>query len=101
MTFFSIDQYNWICILVKAMVCRDHRSFPVILLYSDYPGEISIAYCPPLSVSMEKINMKPFGLPIDAVLDDVRKALSENAGAVLEALPGAGKTTCIPLALLE
>jgi ATP-dependent helicase HrpB len=50
---------------------------------------------------MEKINMKPFGLPIDAVLGDVRKAFSENAGAVLEALPGAGKTTCIPLALLD
>ena len=45
--------------------------------------------------------MKPFGLPIDAVLGDVRKALSKNASAVLEALPGAGKTTCIPLALLD
>ena len=45
--------------------------------------------------------MKPFGLPIDAVLDNLRRALSENAGAVLEALPGAGKTTCVPLALLN
>ena len=45
--------------------------------------------------------MKPLGLPIDAVLDDVRKALSEKPNVVLEALPGAGKTTGIPLALLD
>ena len=43
--------------------------------------------------------MKTFGLPIDAVLDDLRRALAENPCVVLEALPGAGKTTCIPLAL--
>lgn len=41
--------------------------------------------------------MKSFGLPIDAVLDELNEALSENSCAVLEALPGAGKTTCIPL----
>ena len=44
--------------------------------------------------------MKPFGLPIDAVLEDLKGALAENPNVVLEALPGAGKTTCIPLALL-
>ena len=43
--------------------------------------------------------MKPFGLPVDAVLDDLKRALAENPSVVLEALPGAGKTTCIPLAL--
>ena len=45
--------------------------------------------------------MNPFGLPVDAVLNDLRRALAENANAVLEALPGAGKTTCIPLALVN
>ena len=45
--------------------------------------------------------MKPFGLPVDAVLDDLKTALTENPCVVLEALPGAGKTTCIPLALLN
>ncbi|MBW2709123.1 MAG: ATP-dependent helicase HrpB [Deltaproteobacteria bacterium] len=45
--------------------------------------------------------MNPFGLPVDAVLDDLRRALAENGNAVLEALPGAGKTTCIPLALVN
>ena len=45
--------------------------------------------------------MNPFGLPVDAVLNDLRWALAENANVVLEALPGAGKTTCIPLALLS
>jgi ATP-dependent RNA helicase HrpB len=45
--------------------------------------------------------MIPFGLPVDAVLDDLGRALAENPCVVLEALPGAGKTTCIPLSLLN
>jgi len=45
--------------------------------------------------------MKPFGLPVDAVLDDLKNALAKNPCVVLEALPGAGKTTCIPLSLLN
>ena len=40
-------------------------------------------------------------LPIDAVLDDVRAALRDNGAAVLVAAPGAGKTTRVPLALLD
>jgi ATP-dependent helicase HrpB len=39
--------------------------------------------------------------PVDAVLPDVRKALASHAGAVLVASPGAGKTTRVPLALLD
>lgn len=40
-------------------------------------------------------------LPIDAVLDDLRKALRDRHEVVLEAPPGAGKTTRVPLALLD
>lgn len=40
-------------------------------------------------------------LPIDEVLPSLRRALSERTGAVLVAEPGAGKTTRVPLALLE
>jgi ATP-dependent helicase HrpB len=40
-------------------------------------------------------------LPIDAVLEELRTALSARASAVLVAPPGAGKTTRVPLALLE
>jgi ATP-dependent helicase HrpB len=40
-------------------------------------------------------------LPIDAVLDDLRAAVARHASAVLVAPPGAGKTTRVPLALLE
>lgn len=40
-------------------------------------------------------------LPIDAVLPDLRRALAARHEAVLEAPPGAGKTTRVPLALLE
>ncbi len=40
-------------------------------------------------------------LPIDAVLDEVRAALAVRTSAVLVAPPGAGKTTRVPLALME
>ncbi len=40
-------------------------------------------------------------LPIDAVLDELRAALAARASAVLAAPPGAGKTTRVPLALLD
>src|SRR5262249_47356733 len=40
-------------------------------------------------------------LPIDPILDEVRSALAAHASAVLVAPPGAGKTTRVPLALME
>ncbi len=40
-------------------------------------------------------------LPIDAVLDDLAKTLDGHNAAVLVAPPGAGKTTRVPLALLD
>jgi ATP-dependent helicase HrpB len=39
-------------------------------------------------------------LPVDAVIPDLRAALASAGAAVLEAPPGAGKTTRVPLALL-
>jgi ATP-dependent helicase HrpB len=40
------------------------------------------------------------GLPIEAVLEELKAALSRRLSAVLTAPPGAGKTTRVPLALL-
>lgn len=40
-------------------------------------------------------------LPVTPVIPSVRRALSAERGAVLIAPPGAGKTTCVPLALLD
>ncbi len=40
-------------------------------------------------------------LPIDEVLDDLREALARAGRAVLQAPPGAGKTTRVPLAILD
>ena len=40
-------------------------------------------------------------LPIDAVLPELRAALAMRASAVLVAPPGAGKTTRVPLALMD
>ncbi len=38
-------------------------------------------------------------LPVATILEDIRSVLSQHAGAVLQAPPGAGKTTLVPLAL--
>jgi ATP-dependent helicase HrpB len=40
-------------------------------------------------------------LPIEEVLSDICRVLEEGRNAVLEAPPGAGKTTIVPLALLN
>lgn len=40
-------------------------------------------------------------LPIEGVLEDIRSALKQRHQLVLEAPPGAGKTTMVPLALLN
>ena len=40
-------------------------------------------------------------LPIDVVLDELARTLAANNAAVLVAPPGAGKTTRVPLALLD
>ncbi len=46
--------------------------------------------------------MKPaIPLPVDAVLADLRHTLAEHSNLVLQAPPGAGKTTRVPLALLD
>ena len=39
-------------------------------------------------------------LPIDAILDELKTALNQGPAAVLQAPPGAGKTTCVPPVLL-
>ena len=40
-------------------------------------------------------------LPIDPILNELRRALAARASAVLIAPPGAGKTTRVPLALMD
>ena len=40
-------------------------------------------------------------LPIDAILPDLLEALRQHGRAVLQAPPGAGKTTRVPLSMLE
>ncbi len=44
--------------------------------------------------------MSPEPLPVDAVLPDLLAALAAGPNAVLQAPPGAGKTTRVPLALM-
>jgi ATP-dependent helicase HrpB len=41
------------------------------------------------------------GLPIDAVIPALREALAGSSSAVLQAPPGAGKSTVVPLVLVE
>jgi ATP-dependent helicase HrpB len=40
-------------------------------------------------------------LPIDPILPQIRAGLAQSSGLVLQAPPGAGKTTRVPLALLD
>ncbi len=40
-------------------------------------------------------------LPIDAAIPSLRQALADHDSVVLQAPPGAGKTTRVPLALLN
>ena len=40
-------------------------------------------------------------LPIEDVLPELQRALTQGSNALLIAPPGAGKTTCVPLALLD
>lgn len=42
-----------------------------------------------------------FALPVDAALPELCRCLAEQGGAVLEAPPGAGKSTRVPLVLLD
>jgi ATP-dependent helicase HrpB len=52
--------------------------------------------------AMRPETMRPFDpLPIDAALPDLTAALRARSNAVLVAPPGAGKTTRVPLALLD
>ena len=41
------------------------------------------------------------GLPIDEALPELTRALASNHSAVLQAPPGAGKSTVVPLVLLD
>lgn len=43
----------------------------------------------------------PTGLPIETVADEVRAALARHGSAVLAAPPGSGKTTVMPLRLMD
>ena len=45
--------------------------------------------------------MQASGLPIDDVLPQLRAALGAHRSVVLQAPPGAGKSTVVPLALLD
>ena len=40
-------------------------------------------------------------LPVEATIEDLRSALHLTSSAVLQAPPGAGKTTIVPLHLLS
>ncbi|MFT4766807.1 MAG: ATP-dependent helicase HrpB, partial [Oleispira sp.] len=40
-------------------------------------------------------------LPIDSILPELNQALSQHKNVILSAQPGAGKTTRVPLALLD
>jgi len=46
-------------------------------------------------------SLQTIPLPIDSIIPELKQVVSENANVVLHAPPGAGKTTSVPLALLD
>ncbi|MFN8583505.1 MAG: hypothetical protein U0163_21325, partial [Gemmatimonadaceae bacterium] len=52
------------------------------------------------SAELGSMNALPT-LPIDDILPDLARSLAERTGLVLQAPPGAGKTTRVPLAVLD
>ena len=50
---------------------------------------------------MSDLSLSRWGLPIEAALPELLAALDAGPNAVLQAPPGAGKTTLVPLALLD
>src|SRR5258708_34163191 len=53
------------------------------------------------SVTMASDDTAASSLPIEQALHALRRSLAISASAVLQAPPGAGKTTRVPLALLD
>lgn len=47
------------------------------------------------------IDFSKIGLPVVDILEDVASALENSSSTILEAAPGAGKTTLVPLYLLQ
>ncbi|MEQ8841740.1 MAG: ATP-dependent helicase HrpB [Acidimicrobiales bacterium] len=47
------------------------------------------------------MQLPPTDLPVEEVIDQLREALTTTGHAVLQAEPGAGKTTLVPLRLLD
>lgn len=52
-------------------------------------------------VPLDKVMLHPESFPIDPILSDLQEALRAHSAVVLQAPPGSGKTTRVPLALLE
>ena len=68
---------------------------------SDRPADTVAMPAPPSSVPRSRDVLAHGPLPIDAALPELRAALAGSNAAVLVAPPGAGKTTRVPLDLLD
>jgi ATP-dependent helicase HrpB len=75
--------------------------FPAIREQPSRGAESLSHSCPVLHKSCFFMMPSAPALPIDDILPALRRALAHNAAAVLQAEPGAGKTTRVPLALLD
>lgn len=52
-------------------------------------------------MTFSSFDFASLNLPISQVIEPLRQQLRDRDEAILEAEPGAGKTTCVPLALLD
>src|SRR5690606_23245796 len=65
-------------------------------------GETTHSLGQPFTHAPHPLECAPmYNLPIDDVIEDIRARLRDGPSLVLEAPPGAGKTTVVPLALRD
>ena len=58
-------------------------------------------YYPPSKTTARGKTVTPLGLPVEDILDSLKQQLTKRHELVLEAPPGAGKTTLVPIALMD
>lgn len=81
-------------IILSASYLKINHLLEIFYVYCECPGSLS-------GIGTLGYNAWMINLPIEAIIEPLRESLRRISSAVLIAPPGAGKTTRIPLALLD
>ena len=78
--------------LCKNIICQEKNFAEKLKLFFSDPKADILSIISPIVKHLNS-DILHRGLPVEAVLEDLQKALTNNASAVLQAPPGAGKTS--------